>query len=107
MTCSGALRDNLGYPEVLSLNIQKDGSDGENFLFGEFRIGSERQTWLVGDRPALDMEAGLDAQSKPVVISGCRQSSVFGSNRNNFRDAARAYRSSSQSASAYRLADSI
>jgi hypothetical protein len=40
----------------------------------------------VGDRPAQDMEAGLDAQSKPVAISGCLQSSVFGSNRNNFRD---------------------
>jgi hypothetical protein len=86
MTCSGALRDNLGYPEVVSLNMQKDGSDGENFLFGEFRIDRERQTGLVGDRPAQDMEAGLDAQSKPVAISGCLQSSVFGSNRNNFRD---------------------
>lgn len=67
MTCSGALRDNLGYPEVLSLNMQKDRSDGENFLFGEFRIDRERQTGLVGDRPAQDMEAW----SRYPVKTGC------------------------------------
>lgn len=49
--CEGALLYHLTQTPwakgVLPLKVQKDGSDGEDFLFGEFRIDRERETVLA------------------------------------------------------------
>ena len=49
--CEGALlyplNANTCAKRVLPLKVQKDGSDGKDLLFGEFRIDGERETVLA------------------------------------------------------------
>src|SRR5439155_27266526 len=62
---------------LLSLEIQKDGSDSEDFLFGEFRIDRERETLLTQPfsdremaRSVTEMRVGLLQVNRHRVMDG-------------------------------------
>src|SRR6266496_1923054 len=61
----------------LALNFQKDGSNGEDFLFGEFRIDRERETLLTqlfSDRQiarlVTEMRVGLLQVNRHRIMDG-------------------------------------
>jgi len=62
---------------LLSLKIQKDGSDSKDFLFGEFRIDRERETVLTqpfgnGEvaRFVTEMRVGLLQVNRHRIVDG-------------------------------------